>query len=65
MFKLIPIKDAAEQFGLNPQTIWKRLRRDEQAGKNLGGCKKIGRDWFVTEEYIRNREWRNQKNVRN
>lgn len=59
------IKDAADKFGLNPQTISKRVRRDEKAGKNLGGCKKIGRDWFVTEEYIRNREWRNQKNVCN
>lgn len=63
MNDLLTVKDVAEKFGLKRQTIRRRLLREERAGYDLHGCKKIGRDWFVTEQYIRNREWRKLNRV--
>ncbi len=46
--KLISVTEAAEMSGLTPSYIRRLLRNEVIVGK------KIGRDWFTTEEAVRN-----------
>lgn len=58
--KRMTIAEASIEYGVPRDTIRKRLWYDTHLKKPLLGCKKIGRDWVVTDKYMESREWRNR-----
>lgn len=50
---MMTIAKAAEVFGVERDTIRKRLNYDRDEGNQLYGCEKQGRVWIVTEQYMK------------
>lgn len=59
--KRMTIAEASREYGVPHGTIRKRLWYDTHQKKPLHGCKKEGRDWFVTVKYMESKKWRKVK----
>lgn len=52
------LKEAAEAYGININTLRYRLFMDQKAERDLHGSRKGGKNWIITDEYMKAKKWR-------